>query len=245
MWRGEGVERIGQASAVAVVGISAGDLRTVAIFVICLLISVCIHEFAHAYSADKLGDPTPAREGRLTLNPASHADPIGTLALPIMAGLFKLPVLFGWGRPVPTQPRYYTRKISMRAGLALVAFAGPFSNLLQALVTAGVWVGLARAGVVAPGDGFWDILSLFYRLNVVLMLFNLLPLHPLDGGKILAWALPPSMQHVDDFLMKHGGTILMALIFLPAFVNLPDVIGLVFGPPMRWSTEVIHTLMSL
>jgi len=215
MWRGEGVERICQASAVAVVGISAGDLRTVAIFVICLLISVCIHEFAHAYAADKLGDPTPAREGRLTLNPASHADPIGTLALPILAGLFKLPVLFGWGRPVPTQPRYYTRKISMRAGLALVAFAGPFSNLLQALVTAGVWVGLARGGVVAPGDGFWDILSLFYRLNVVLMLFNLLPLHPLDGGKILAWLLPPSMQHVDNFMKNNGVTILIPLIFLP------------------------------
>ena len=92
-------------SAFALFGVAAADLRQALIFVVCLVVATAFHEFAHAFAADRLGDPTPGRDGRLTLNPLVHADPIGTLALPLMAGLLHAP-LFGWGRPVMTQPRF-------------------------------------------------------------------------------------------------------------------------------------------
>ncbi|MEZ4383437.1 MAG: site-2 protease family protein [Nannocystaceae bacterium] len=228
------MERFSQASVLAIVGLTASDLRTIAMYVICLVIAVSIHEFAHAFAADRLGDPTPSREGRLTLNPVSHADPIGTLALPVAAGLFHLPLL-GWGRPVPTQPSYYTRKISMRGGLALVAFAGPLSNFLQALLTLVVIKVLVVAGVASPGL-MW-LLRKFFELNLILFAFNLLPLHPLDGGKILAWLLPPKLSYVDDFLARWGGLILLVLVIV-----LPEILGVMLSPIFalaRWSFQVI------
>ena len=221
----------------------------VAIYVICLVISVSIHEFAHAFSADRLGDPTPRQEERLTLNPVSHADPIGTLLLPIFAALANLPLL-GWGRPVPTQPRYYTRRISMRAGLALVAFAGPLSNIIQGILTMGLWLGLAAAGLVGtnvfvPADGFSEFLKIFLVLNVVLAVFNLLPFHPLDGGKVLAWLLPPKYEYIDEFLMRHGGWIILALVFLPGMLGIPDVLSMVLRPVMTGTLQLMSNLLTL
>jgi Zn-dependent protease len=228
------VERFSQASVLAIVGLTASDLRTIAMYVICLVIAVSIHEFAHAFAADRLGDPTPSREGRLTLNPVSHADPIGTLALPVAAGLFHLPLL-GWGRPVPTQPSFYTRKVSMRGGLALVSFAGPLSNFLQALLTLVVLKVLVVAGVSSRGLN--EILLTFFQLNLILFAFNLLPLHPLDGGKILAWLLPPKLSYIDEFLARWGGLILLILVIV-----LPEVLHVMLSPILtlaRWSLQAI------
>lgn len=203
-------------SAFVLLGLTATDLRTALIFVLCLVVATAFHEFAHAFVADRLGDPTPAREGRVTLNPLAHADPVGTLALPVMAGLLHLPV-FGWGRPVMTQPRFYTRRFSMRAGMAMVSFAGPLANLLQAVVTLGVIKLLLVAGVDRPG--LLDVLVTFFMLNVTLAFFNLLPVHPLDGGKILAWMLPARFEHIDDMLSRYGWTILLALMLIPGLLQ--------------------------
>jgi Zn-dependent protease len=197
-------------------GLTATDLRTALIFVLCLVVAVAFHEFAHAFVADRLGDPTPGREGRVSLNPLVHADPVGTLALPVMAGLLHLPV-FGWGRPVMTQPRYYTRRFSMRAGMAMVSFAGPLANVLQAVVTLGVIKLLMIAGVAHKG--LFEVLVTFYMLNVTLAFFNLLPIHPLDGGKILAWMLPARFEHIDDTLARYGWTILLALMLIPGLLQ--------------------------
>lgn len=197
-------------------GLTATDVRTALMFVLCLVVATAFHEFAHAIVADRLGDPTPGREGRVTLNPLAHADPIGTLALPVMAGLLHLPV-FGWGRPVMTQPRYYTRRFSMRAGMAMVSFAGPLANVAQALVTLGVIKLLLLAGVDRPG--LMEVLATFFMLNVTLAFFNLLPIHPLDGGKILAWMLPARFEHIDDTLARYGWTILLALMLIPGLLQ--------------------------
>jgi len=203
-------------SAFVLLGLTATDLRTALIFVLCLVVATAFHEFAHAIVADRLGDPTPGREGRVTLNPMAHADPIGTLALPAVAGLMHLPV-FGWGRPVMTQPRFYTRRFSMRAGMAMVSFAGPLANVLQAAVTLGVIKLLLVAGVARPG--LLEVLATFFMLNVTLAFFNLLPVHPLDGGKILAWMLPARFEHVDDTLARYGWTILLALMLIPGLLQ--------------------------
>lgn len=222
---------------------SAADLRRTGIFVICMILAIGVHEFAHAYAAHRLGDPTPEGQGRLTLNPVAHMDPIGTLALPLILGLSGTGLMFGWGRPVETIPRYYTRKITMRAGMALVAFAGPLSNLLQAVLTLGLVFVLTRAGVVDPAgllgpDALQHPLAVFYYLNILLFAFNLLPLHPLDGGKVLGWLLGARYQHVDQFLARYGFVILLVLMFA-----LPQVMDLVFTPVFSAGNWALKALL--
>lgn len=214
--------------------LNAETLRAVGIRVICLILAITVHEFAHAFAAHKLKDPTPEAQGRLTLNPMAHADPIGTLALPVILSL-TANMLFGWGRPVQTDPRQYTRKITMRAGMALVAFAGPLSNLLLAVLSLGVAAILKSAGLISgllPAD---HPLHVFYSLNVLLFVFNLLPLHPLDGGKVLGWLLGSRYQHVDDFLARYGFVIIILLMFSGALY-------IFLGPFYAWGTALLDAI---
>ncbi len=208
-------------------GLGAAELRRAGVYVICLVLAITVHEFAHALAAHRLGDPTPEGQGRLTLNPMAHADPIGTLALPVLLALFSgpRPMLFGWGRPVETQPRYYTRRLTMRGGMALVAFAGPLSNLLMAIGTLAVVFGLASGGVINASLDEYHPLRVFFGLNVLLFAFNLIPLHPLDGGKVLGWLLGPRYNNIDEFLLRYGGYILLVLVFA-----LPSVLYTLLGP---------------
>jgi Zn-dependent protease len=229
--------------------LSAGDLRRVMVFVVCLVVATAFHEYAHAITAHKLGDRTPESDGRVTLNPMAHADPIGTIALPLIAGLTHAPLL-GWGRPVMTRPQQYTRRISMRAGMALVSFAGPLSNILQAAITLGVAALLIFAAGLTPAaySGLFAILGVFFVLNLTLAVFNLLPLHPLDGGKILAWALPPRFDYIDEFLAKYGW------VFLLGIMLAPQILTFIFAPLMKfafwamaavspaWATEYVRWL---
>src|SRR6185295_6271577 len=125
------------------------DIRRILISVLVLLISVALHEFGHAFMADKLGDDTPKRQGRVTLNPLAHADPIGTLLLPLLGGLFVAAGGsvggFGWGRPVQWNPSRIDRKHKMSTARILVAIAGPSMNIVLALLIAGVHVALVKA----------------------------------------------------------------------------------------------------
>ncbi len=228
-----------------IVALTSQNLRNAGIFVICMILSIGVHEFAHAYAAHKLGDPVPEGQGRLTLNPIAHMDPIGTLALPFMMGLFANGMLFGWGKPVETQPRNYTRKVTMRAGMALVAFAGPLSNLLQAALALGIIFGLNSAGVIEGRAvlGFDPPLGVYYYLNLILFAFNLLPIHPLDGGKVLAWLLGPKYQHIDDFLAQYGGMILIVLIFAPFALGVPSVLGFVLGPIVSLGQQALIAVL--
>ncbi len=214
----------------------ADRLRTAGLVVICLILSVTIHEFAHAFAAHKLGDGTPEAQGRLTLSPMAHADPIGTLVLPLVMGVMNPQFLFGWGRPVQTQPRNYTRKISMRGGMAIVAFAGPMSNLLQAGLTLGVVAALSAAGVFSSAAYLREPFRIFFSLNVLLFLFNLLPIHPLDGGKVLSWAFGPKFEPVDDFLQRYGGILLIVLV-------LSGVLGYLLGPVMAQASQVFRAVV--
>lgn len=209
-------------SALVAIDFSSETLMTVGLYLICLIISIAVHEYCHALVADRLGDPTPEREGRVSLNPIVHADPVGTLIMPIVAAFSGWPLL-GWGRPVSTQPSNYTRKVSMRGGMALVAVAGPFANFVLALVVLGITAVVGHTMEISVGID--KLLRTMLQLNVLLMLFNLLPLHPLDGGKILAAFLPARFEYIDEFLVRYGMWILLGLVFLGG-----GLLGRVLGP---------------
>lgn len=221
--------------AVLALNVSAVTLRHALVYVVCLVVATAFHEFAHAIVAHKLGDRTPASEGRVTLNPLAHADPVGTIVLPLIAGLTHAPLL-GWGRPVMTRPQQYSRRWSMRAGMALVSFAGPLSNVLQAALTIGVGAVLVHAVGLDPKAhaGLYAILGVFFFLNLTLAVFNLLPVHPLDGGKILSWLLPPKFDYIDEFFARYGFVILLGLMLAPG------VLSFVFDPLMRFAMWAMH-----
>ena len=166
---------------------SPGLLISLLISVPGVLIAITFHEFAHAFVADKLGDDTARREGRLSLNPLDHLDPIGTVLL-LFAG-------FGWGKPVHVDPRNYTRKISMDKCEALVSIAGPIMNFLLAIIFSIIYYGIWKfAGMqfidTTVGSVVMTLIASTMSINVGLGLFNLIPLPPLDGSKVIMPFLP-------------------------------------------------------
>jgi Zn-dependent protease len=149
-----------------------------------LALSLSVHEWAHAWSAYRLGDDTAAREGRLTLNPLVHADFFGTLLCPFLG------VPFGWAKPVPINPARFRRDVTMRTGIMLTAAAGPVSNLLLAVACAVVYGLLLRFGVLAGRSGLDKLLLRGVEGNLALFLFNFFPVPPLDGSRIVDGLIP-------------------------------------------------------
>ncbi len=160
------------------------DLPEILAIMIGLLLGITVHEAAHAYTAFRLGDRTAFGGGRITLNPLKHIDPLGTIILPLVLLLSHAPFLFGYARPVPVQPRFFR---DPRRGMALVAAAGPAANLALALVCA-----LSGAALPMAESTLWlrGALEVIFTTNVVLAFFNILPIPPLDGSKVLAGFLP-------------------------------------------------------
>ncbi|WHY70074.1 site-2 protease family protein [Neobacillus sp. SuZ13] len=170
---------------------------------ITLMIAFTFHEFAHAFVAYKFGDMTAQKQGRLTLNPLKHLDPIGTILI-FIAG-------FGWARPVPVN-RFFFKKPRL-AGI-LVSVAGPLSNLVLAALGFVIAFGLNRFGA-APPESFYDFLEIFIRLNIVLFIFNLLPFPPLDGYRIIEDLAPNHVRAKMTQYEQYGGLIFLILVFTP------------------------------
>jgi Zn-dependent protease len=168
-----------------------------------LLLSLTVHEAAHAWTADRLGDPTARQLGRVSLNPIVHIDPIGTVLFPLLAILTRFP-LIGWAKPVPVNMRYLR---DPRRDFTLVAAAGPLSNLFLA-ITAAVLIRLTSPGSLAE-----EVFTMAILINVLLALFNMIPVPPLDGGNVLAGLLPARMAIQFDRLRPYGILILYALMF--------------------------------
>jgi Zn-dependent protease len=203
------------------------DPATLIARIIVLLVAFTIHEFAHAWTAVQFGDDTPRMYGRLTLNPLAHLDPMGSLVL--------LAVGFGWAKPVPVDP--YALQRRSPAALMWVSLAGPFSNFLLAILAAIPF----RAGLVAISDlylqsGFFPnpakILYEFVVINLVLMLFNLIPLAPLDGEKIADYFLPPPASTYLERIRPYGPMLLIIIAVVLPFLGI-DLIGWIIGPPLR------------
>lgn len=186
-------------------------LQTAFIWFIPVLLSLTVHEWAHAASAYALGDDTAARMGRMTMNPVPHIDPLGTVILPLLQLVGTGMVLFAWAKPVPVDPLRFTRKISMRKGHVLVSAAGPASNLLIALGAA-IGLGLiVRFEVAAEGPTF--LLQSLFGLNIALAVFNLLPIPPLDGSHVLRGLLPPRSANAYERLYPYAPLLLIGVIF--------------------------------
>lgn len=186
------------------------------IFLIPLLLSLTVHEWAHAWSAWLLGDQMAEREGRLTLNPLAHIDPVGSLLLPVLG------VPFGWAKPVPVNPGGFRPGVSLRTGVLITAAAGPISNICIALVCAMLLaVGVAWGGTagVVP-DAILDLLETFIYLNVILAVFNALPLPPLDGSRVVDCLVPDSLRPVWDAVCQYGMVLLILVLLLPLFVGI-------------------------
>jgi Zn-dependent protease len=210
----------------------------VALFsVIAFVVSVSVHEFGHAFVADRLGDRIPRLQGRLTLSPIAHVDPIGTLAIPLVGALMPGLPLIAWGKPVQTNPANYTKRLPMKTGSMLVAAAGPFMNLVLAVIVSLVIVVLGKAGVLSPvvQDAMIRYLLL---INIVLLFFNLIPLGPLDGAAVLAGLLPPSMQRFVELNRKYGMLVLLVLFFTPG-------LGLLMTPVYRLTAAWVGFLRGM
>jgi len=174
-----------------------------------LLLSLTIHEAAHAWTADKLGDPTARMLGRVSLNPLVHIDPIGTVLLPLIAAFSHLP-LIGWAKPVPVNVRNLRHP---RRDFMLVAAAGPISNLLQATIGAAILrVLVAAALVTADSRMIADVLVQYMEINLLLAFFNLIPVPPLDGGNVMLGLLPPRLAATYSQIRQYGFLVLYALM---------------------------------
>jgi Zn-dependent protease len=173
--------------------------------IICFAFTIIIHEVAHGWMANRLGDPTAKLLGRLTLNPIPHIDLYGTVLLPIFLMLIHSPFLFGWAKPVPIDP--YNLK-DPKKDSALISLAGPMSNMIIATLLAIIYR-------FVPNQIFSGLIFMVIQFNVVLAVFNLIPIHPLDGGKILVGLLPSNEAHKFDNFMNHYGLIILAFIIFP------------------------------
>ncbi len=185
-----------------------------------LLVAAPLHEAAHAYAADRLGDPTPRRLGRLTLNPIKHLDPLGTIML-LVFGL-------GWAKPVPIDPGNFP---DWRRGLIVVAAAGPLANVILALLFGLPFKLGLLASFAAAASPLGELLFTLVLINAVLAVFNLLPIPPLDGSKILIGLLPGSLGVAYARLQAYGILILILLVSL----NVTDWLVL---PPLAWLVGV-------
>jgi len=196
-----------------------------------LLLALTFHEFAHGYIAWRLGDPTAAREGRLSMNPLRHLDPLGTLAFFL--------IKFGWAKPVPVNPSYFR---DPKQGMLFVALAGPMSNLLLAVASAMVIKLLAPLAVTLHGQGLTDavMLPLLIMLvnsvwiNLLLCIFNLIPVPPLDGGRILAGFLPDRLSYSFQRFEQLGIVLILVL-------SLTGALSQIIGPVVQIANELLLT----
>ncbi len=206
------------------------NLQIIILLVPPVLLALTFHEFMHGWTANRLGDPTAKFAGRLSMNPLVHLDPIGTIMIFL--------VRFGWAKPVPVNPRYFHNP---KRDLLLVSLAGPGANMALAFIS-GILVRLVNAGMLnfLPAgvlQPVYVMLTLSLQINVALAFFNLIPVPPLDGSKILAGLLPHRWEPIMDDIERYGPFILMGLILLGFFTRI-SILGAIIYPFVNFFSKL-------
>lgn len=218
------------------------QVERILIFLPVLLLSVVLHEVAHGWVARSQGDPTAEQAGRLTLNPVPHIDPIGSLVVPLVLLLMPGGLLFGWARPVPVDPRNFR---NYRKGDILVSLAGVAVNLalavlFVALMAVVVLVERSAPGTAGAADLLYRAFGLGVILNLILVVFNLIPLPPLDGSHVVAHLLPASLRGPYRRFGRYGLGVLMLMVFVA-----PGVLGALLWPALALAETAFSWVRSL
>ena len=222
--------------------LSQNTLVDLVTYLIPMILSLTVHEYAHAWAAFRLGDDTAARMGRLTLNPMAHIDLVGTVLIPAFNVMFGGIALIGWAKPVPVRPSQFNRSVSMRTGMILTSVAGPLSNLLLAIISIGLAAVLLRT---APSILFTDLhldrptgviklLQAMFTVNIGLFVFNMLPLPPLDGSRLL----PRSMDKLVAAIAPYSFIVMLVVINVSVLrLNL-------LYRPVAWTATLLEALFN-
>ena len=207
---------------------------TIAVWAAPILFAITLHEAAHGWVANRLGDPTAKALGRITINPLKHIDPVGTIVVPLFLAMVS-PFVLGWAKPVPVEPRYFKSPL---LDMALVAVAGPVSNFFMACI----WAMFIKMAYLSLDNS--PLLSFMAEMgkngiiiNIVLMVLNLLPIPPLDGGRVVTGLLPPNLAMQFMRLEKYGMVIILVLlisgilgkIMWPIVMHFVKIVGFLFG----------------
>jgi Zn-dependent protease len=214
-------------------------LFTASIWILPALVAITLHEAAHGYAAEFFGDDTARRLGRISLNPLRHVDPFGTILMPALLLLARAPFLFGYAKPVPVD---FRRLNNPRRDMIFVAAAGPAMNLALALLAAFLYHGVS---LLPDGVAQWAGLNLVnaIQLNVILAVFNMLPIPPLDGGRVAVGLLPDALAYPLARLERIGIFIVLGVMLLPRLVDgFPDVFSLIVLAPTE---ALIHLIVSI
>ena len=204
------------------------SIQTLVVWILPVLFAITVHEAAHGWVAYRLGDPTAKELGRLTFNPIPHIDPVGTVILPAVL-LFLGGIVFGWAKPVPVDPR---RLKNMRRDMALVAVAGPGANLIMAVL----WAVLLKIGLTTGNEYLLAMGQAGIIINLVLMALNILPILPLDGGRILHSLLPGNLAEPYARSEPFGLFIVLGLLFT-------GVLGILMNPIIEVGLHIVHLLV--
>jgi Zn-dependent protease len=197
-------------------------LIKIVIFAAPILFSIVVHEVSHGWVAHKLGDNTAKRMGRLTLNPISHIDPMGTIMLPLFMIIMGGPI-FGWAKPVPFNPNNFKQNVNIRNGVMWVALAGPVSNLILAFISSFIYVSLYKYFLNSSSimhSLIIQFLKAFIQINIILACFNLIPIPPLDGSKVLMRFLPANYIPYYLMLERYGFFIIIILLATGVLSNI-------------------------
>lgn len=213
----------------------SGFLLERVMLLIPLVLSLTVHEWAHAWSAHLLGDDTASRQGRLTLDPLAHIDPIGTLLLPLLG------IPFGWAKPVPVNPARFTRKISMSKGLLLTAAAGPASNVVLAAICVTLLAVIFRTApeLLRDNPSIYLLLRYGLMINIALAVFNMLPIPPLDGSRVAEGLLPYRWRGMWQTYARYSALLLLAVIVLPNFIPGLSAVGWV----VSWADSAVNAAL--